>query len=139
MGALCRGAAERRGDSARSKARGGAAGVSGRGSGIPDRRSGGGGVRGVSDEKQLDPPQSWSAVAVSGAGGDRKMGDRDRCGPGNGHPERCGTDGAGDGGGLGVVADAVFFDKPRHEHQPSHYRPINACQFGAKGGQPVGC
>lgn len=39
--------------------------------------------------------------------------------------------------GLGMWRVPYFFDNHRHKHHPGYYRPINACQFGARGGQPV--
>ena len=44
---------------------------------------------------------------------------------------------AGDVKGAGNVADAIFFDKDRHTYHIGYYRPINACQFGARGDQPM--
>jgi hypothetical protein len=38
---------------------------------------------------------------------------------------------------LGLWRVPYFYDKKNYEHDPGYYRPINACQFGAKGGQPV--
>lgn len=39
--------------------------------------------------------------------------------------------------GLGMWRMPYFFDDPRHRYHIGYYRPINACQFGARGGQPV--
>ncbi len=40
--------------------------------------------------------------------------------------------------GLGLWRLPYFFDGDRRKHHMGYYRPINACQFGARGGQPVG-
>ena len=39
--------------------------------------------------------------------------------------------------GLGLWRKPYFFDPDHHTNDPGFYRPINACQFGAKGGQPI--
>ncbi|RYD22661.1 MAG: hypothetical protein EOP88_07240 [Verrucomicrobiaceae bacterium] len=39
--------------------------------------------------------------------------------------------------GLGMWRTPYFFDVHRHRYHMGYYRPINACQFGARGGQPV--
>jgi hypothetical protein len=39
--------------------------------------------------------------------------------------------------GLGMWRIPYFFDGDRHKHHVGFYRPINACQFGARGGQPM--
>ncbi|MES2659323.1 MAG: hypothetical protein V4689_11955 [Verrucomicrobiota bacterium] len=39
--------------------------------------------------------------------------------------------------GLGMWRMPYFFDKERHTYHIGYYRPINACQFGARGGQPM--
>lgn len=39
--------------------------------------------------------------------------------------------------GLGMWRVPYFFDGHRHKYHVGFYRPINACQFGAKGGQPM--
>lgn len=39
--------------------------------------------------------------------------------------------------GLGMWRIPYFFDGDRHRHHTGYYRPINACQFGARGGQPM--
>ena len=39
--------------------------------------------------------------------------------------------------GLGMWRIPYFFDGDRHRHHTGYYRPINACQFGTRGGQPV--
>ncbi len=39
--------------------------------------------------------------------------------------------------GLGLWRVPYFFDGHRHKHHVGFYRPINACQFGARGGQPM--
>jgi hypothetical protein len=39
--------------------------------------------------------------------------------------------------GLGMWRKPYFFDKVRHTYHIGYYRPINACQFGARGGQPM--
>ena len=38
---------------------------------------------------------------------------------------------------LGMWRMPYFFDGDRHKHHMGYYRPINACQLGARGGQPV--
>ncbi len=37
--------------------------------------------------------------------------------------------------GLGLWRVPYFFDQDLNDHDPAYYRPINACQFGAKGGE----
>jgi hypothetical protein len=39
--------------------------------------------------------------------------------------------------GLGIWRKPYFFDGDRYKHHAGFYRPINACQFGAQGGQPM--
>lgn len=39
--------------------------------------------------------------------------------------------------GLGMWRVPYFFDGDRHKYHVGFYRPINACQFGARGGQPM--
>ncbi len=39
--------------------------------------------------------------------------------------------------GLGMWRMPYFFDGHRHKYHVGFYRPINACQFGARGGQPM--
>ena len=39
--------------------------------------------------------------------------------------------------GLGLWRVPYFFDFDDHENDPGYYRPINACQFGARGGIPI--
>lgn len=39
--------------------------------------------------------------------------------------------------GLGLWRIPYIFDSVKHDNDPAYYRPMNACQFGAKGGLNV--